>query len=363
MYASVYEGKRVLVTGHTGFKGSWLVAWLQRLGAEVLGYSLGPLEDPSHWSLLQPDCNSAFGDICEPHRLNAVVERFKPEAVFHLAAQSLVRPSYEDPVGTYQTNVIGTLNVLEAVRRAGSTRAVVVVTSDKCYENREWERGYTEDDAMGGYDPYSSSKGCAEIATASYRRSFFHPDRFGRDHQTLIASARAGNVIGGGDWAVDRLLPDVVRALAQGEPVEIRKPDATRPWQHVLDPLSGYLLLGQRLLEGQADCATGWNFGPELSDPITVRQVLERFRTGLPQLEVRYHDSQAGLHEANLLQLDCGKAHRELGWMPVWDSMAAIDKTAQWYAAYLQDGRVQTGSDLESYLQSAAAMSSAWTTP
>lgn len=360
MFNGVYQGRRVLVTGHTGFKGSWLVAWLERLGAEVLGYSLGPLEDPSHWSLLKPTCQSAFGDVCDTHRLNAVVERFRPEVVFHLAAQSLVRPSYEDPVGTYQTNVIGTLNVLEAVRRVDSARAVVVVTSDKCYENREWERGYTEADPMGGYDPYSSSKGCAELATASYRRSYFHPERFGKDHHTLIASARAGNVIGGGDWAVDRLLPDAVRAISAGTQVHIRSPESTRPWQHVLDPLSGYLLLGQRLLQGDATGATGYNFGPEDGSVLTVRRVLDRFRESLPALDVQYQTQHASLHEAKLLQLDCAKAKDDLEWCPVWDSPTAIKHTADWYAAYLQDQSLKTSADLDRYISDALTKKIVW---
>ena len=359
MFGGVYQGCRVLVTGHSGFKGSWLVAWLEQLGAQVLGYSLGPLDEPSHWSLLGLNSTSVWGDICDARCLNDAVEEFKPEVVFHLAAQPLVRLSYDDPIATYQTNVIGTLRVLEAARRVGSVRAVVVVTTDKCYENREWERGYTEEDAMGGYDPYSSSKGCAELATSSYRRSFFHPDSYGADHHTLIASVRAGNVIGGGDWAVDRLLPDAVRAVEAGQTVQIRKPQATRPWQHVLDPLSGYLLLGQRLLGGETECATGWNLGPD-DEPITVREVLERFGASLPGLRASYGTESPDLHEANLLQLDCTKAQTQLGWRPVWDSRAAIDNTARWYAAYLKDGTLRTAYDLAQYLDDAAASGVGW---
>lgn len=360
MFGGVYHGRRVLVTGHTGFKGSWLSCWLQRLGAHVLGFSLGPLDEPSHWALLDLPCTDAFGDLRDEHRLYAVVERFKPEVIFHLAAQALVRPSYEDPLGTYQTNVMGTLNLLEAARRSGSVQAIVVVTSDKCYENREWERGYHEDDPMGGYDPYSSSKGCAELATASYRSSFFNPTGFGHSHHTLIASARAGNVIGGGDWAVDRLLPDAVRAISAGETVEIRKPSATRPWQHVLDPLAGYLLLGQRLIEGQVACATGWNFGPDSEAVLTVRDVMERFNEALPELKVRYGDDQTDLHEANALRLDCTKANRELDWHPVWDSPRAIDQTAKWYASYLAGGSVHTTQDMDAYFDDARSAGQRW---
>ncbi|MEL7088581.1 MAG: CDP-glucose 4,6-dehydratase [Planctomycetota bacterium] len=359
MFADVYQGRRVLVTGHSGFKGSWLVAWLERLGARVLGYSLGPLAEPSHWSLLGLESPSVWGDIGDAPRLDDAVERFQPQIIFHLAAQPLVRASYDDPVATYQTNVIGTLRVLEAARRAGSARAVVVVTTDKCYENREQERGYTEEDAMGGYDPYSSSKGCAELATSSYRRSFFHPDAYGNSHRTLIASVRAGNVIGGGDWAVDRLLPDAVRAVGAGRAVEIRKPEATRPWQHVLDPLSGYLLLGQRLLAGDTACATGWNLGPQ-DAPMTVREVLERFCESLPDLRASYGTEKPDRHEANLLQLDCSKAQRELGWRPVWDGRAAIDATARWYADFLNDGTLRTADDLSHYLDDAATARVGW---
>ncbi|MEM9348011.1 MAG: CDP-glucose 4,6-dehydratase [Planctomycetota bacterium] len=360
MFAGVYHGRRVLVTGHTGFKGSWLICLLKRLGAEVLGYSLGPMDGPSHWSLLDLYGTDAFGDLRDVDRLNTMIERFKPEAVFHLAAQSLVRPSYEDPIGTYQTNVMGTMNLLEAVRRAGTAQAVVVVTSDKCYENNEWERGYHEGDAMGGYDPYSSSKGCAEVATASYRRSFFHPAGYGSSHHTLVASARAGNVIGGGDWARDRLLPDAVRAMVGDEPVEVRKPSATRPWQHVLDPLAGYLLLGQRLIEGDPSCATGWNFGPDDAEALTVREVLERFRAGSPNLVVNYAEHQPDLHEANALRLDCTKANTELNWQPVWGSRRAIDQTSQWFAAYLADGTINTNDDIDAFVSDARSAGQRW---
>ena len=360
MFGGVYHGRRVLVTGHTGFKGSWLVCLLKRMGAEVLGFSLGPMDGPSHWSLLNQPCDEVAGDLRDADRLNAVVDEFKPEVVFHLAAQALVRPSYEDPLSTYQTNVMGTLNLLEASRRVGSAQAIVVVTSDKCYENLELQRGYNEGDAMGGFDPYSSSKGCAELAVASYRRSFLNPSAFGQSHQTLIATARAGNVIGGGDWAVDRLLPDAVRALTAGQSVEIRKPSATRPWQHVLDPLAGYLLLGQRLLEGETSCATGWNFGPDSAEVLTVRDVLERFRADLPDLKVNYGDDQPDLHEANALQLDCTKANTDLNWHPVWDSRRAIDQAARWYAAHLSDGTLMTDSDIDAFFADAAAAGQGW---
>lgn len=363
MFGGVYHQRRVLVTGHTGFKGSWLVCLLNRLGADVLGFSLGPLDDPSHASLIKPACTEAFGDLCEVDRLNTVVERFRPEVVLHLAAQSLVRPSYDDPIGTYQTNVMGTMHLLEAIRRAGSAKAVVVVTSDKCYENREQTEGYHEVDPMGGYDPYSSSKGCAELLTASYRRSFYHPASFGQAHHCLIATARAGNVIGGGDWAADRLVPDAVRAAASGQPIEVRNPHATRPWQHVLDPLTGYLLLGQRLLEGDPACATGWNFGPDHREVLSVREVLQRFRTGLPSLTVNGGEAHPDLHEAKALRLDCTKANAQLDWHPVWDSGQAIDRAAKWYAAYLADSALNTEADIDAFLADARAAGQGWAEP
>jgi CDP-glucose 4,6-dehydratase len=351
MLDDIYRNRRVLLTGHTGFKGSWLAYWLQKLGAEVCGYALAPPTNPSHWDLLGLDMQSEISDVRDAQTLEKTFASFQPEMVFHLAAQPLVRASYSDPVETYSTNVIGTLNVFEACRKTDSVHAVVNVTSDKCYENREWVWGYRENDRMGGYDPYSSSKGCSELLTHSYRNSYFNPAEYGTNHQTLMASCRAGNVIGGGDWAADRIIPDIMRAADDGEPVEIRNPWATRPWQHVLEPLGGYLLVGKKLIEGNAQVACGWNFGPTDEGKISVQQVVEYAKTHWDQIDYRFPENTDGLHEANLLKLDCSKAHSELGWDPVWKSEQTFEKTASWYREFYENGTVLTDSDLSSYTE------------
>ena len=349
MFGGIYQGKKVLLTGHTGFKGSWLAFWLQRLGADVCGYALPAPTDPSHWNLLKLGIRSEIADIRNPQTLEKVFRDFQPEIVFHLAAQPLVRASYRDPVETYSTNFMGTLNVFEACRETESVRAVINVTSDKCYENREWARGYREEDAMGGHDPYSSSKGCSELLTASYRNSYFNNAEFGVKHQTLLASCRAGNVIGGGDWAEDRLIPDIMRAVAAGRPVEIRKPGATRPWQHVLEPLGGYLLVGKRLLEGQPEYAAGWNFGPAENAELSVREVVESIKRYWSRIDYRLAQTTDALHEANLLKLDCTKARQQLNWHPVWDSEKTFEKTVGWYRGFYENGALATEADLASY--------------
>lgn len=350
MFGGIYQGKRVLLTGHTGFKGSWLACWLQRLGAEVCGYALPAPTEPSHWNLLKLNIRSELADIRDFQTLEKVFREFQPEMVFHLAAQPLVRASYRDPVETYSTNVMGTLNVFEACRKTESVRAVINVTSDKCYENRERAQGYREDDAMGGYDPYSSSKGCSELLTASCRNSYFNNTAFGKKHQTLLASCRAGNVIGGGDWAEDRLIPDIMRAAAAGKPVEIRNPNATRPWQHVLEPLGGYLLVGQRLREGKPECATGWNFGPAEDADLSVREVAERMKRHWNRIDYRLAQTADAPHEAHLLKLDCTKAHEQLGWHPVWNSVTTFERTVGWYREFYENGTPATGSDLTVYM-------------
>jgi CDP-glucose 4,6-dehydratase len=351
MFSGIYQGKKVLLTGHTGFKGSWLAYWLQRLGAEVCGYALPAPTDPSHWNLLKLDMRSELADIRDSQSLEKTVQQFQPEMVFHLAAQPLVRASYRDPVETYSTNFMGTLNVFEACRKTESVRAIINVTSDKCYENREWARGYCEDDAMGGHDPYSSSKGCSELLTASYRNSYFNNAAFGVKHQTLLASCRAGNVIGGGDWAEDRLIPDMMRAVAAGTPVEIRNPAATRPWQHVLEPLGGYLLVGRRLLEGKAEYATGWNFGPAEEADLSVREVVESIKRHWSRIEYRLAQAVDAPHEANLLKLDCTKARKQLNWHPVWDSEKTFEKTVGWYREFYESGVLATEADLTEYMK------------
>ena len=332
---TVWSGRRVFLTGHTGFKGGWLALWLQQMGAEVLGYSLEPPTRPNLFetAAVGERMRSVIGDIRDLENLAAHMAQFKPEVVLHLAAQSLVRPSYEDPVSTYATNVMGTVNVLDAVRRAGGVRAAVIVTSDKCYENNEWAWGYRETDPMGGHDPYSNSKSCAELVTASYRRSFFSPERT-TDSVAAIGSARAGNVIGGGDWAMDRLVPDFIRAMSRLESIRIRNPHAQRPWQHVLEPLGGYLLLAERLLGSDArKYASAWNFGPNDSDAISVSALVHELTSlwgsdASCTIDGGYHP-----HEASLLKLDCSKARTFLGWRPRLDVYTALAWTLEWHKA------------------------------
>jgi len=328
--AGFWSGRRVLVTGHTGFKGGWLALWLQHLGARVTGYALPAPTDPSFFAVtkIQELIDHVQGDIRDAAAFEACLRKARPEVVLHLAAQSLVRRSYDEPVETYTTNVVGTAVVLDAVRRAGGVRAVVVVTSDKCYENREWQRGYREDDALGGHDPYSNSKACTELVTAAFRNSFF-------PEGTALASARAGNVIGGGDWAADRLVPDLVRAAAAGAPAKIRNPKATRPWQHVLEPLGAYLLLAEKLATEGAPYAEAWNFGPAPEDIVAVERVLERvtarWKAARWALDARSHP-----HEARLLALDCSKAAARLGWRPRLHLDEAVDWTVDWYKGWME---------------------------
>lgn len=330
---NTYRGRRVLVTGHTGFKGAWLCAWLQRMGAEVAGFALAPETVPDLYTAagIGAGMRSEIADLREFDAVAALVDAFRPEIVFHLGAQALVRRSYRDPVGTYASNVMGTVHVLEAVRHCPDTRAVVIVTSDKCYENREWVWGYREDEAMGGHDPYSSSKGCAELVTAAYRRSFF------AEGGCLIASARAGNVIGGGDWSEDRLVPDLVRAIAAGVPLALRYPGAVRPWQHVLEPLHGYLRLGERLLAGEADFAEGWNFGPGDAGTYTVHELTRRFIEAWGDGRCELGGDPGQLHEAGLLQLDIAKARRRLHWAPLLDIADCVRLTVEWYRGFAAD--------------------------
>ena len=361
LFADQYRGKTVLLTGHTGFKGSWLAYWLHQLGAVVVGYSLPAPTEPSHWDLLSLPIRSEIGDINDWAQMQRVFNDTRPDVVFHLAAQALVRPSYRQPLATVETNVLGTAKVLECIRQTPSARAVVIVTSDKCYENPEDGRPLTEADPMGGFDPYSMSKGAAELVTASYRNSFFNPAQYGQTHRTLVASGRAGNVIGGGDWAADRLLPDLIRGSALGQPVVIRNPGAVRPWQHVLEPLSGYLLAGQRLLAGDVSAATGWNFGPATDDVLPVRAVVTRAKSRWNAVRVDEQPSPANPHEAHLLRLDCTKAHGQLDWQPVWNTETAIDRTIDWYKTYYEQNRLCTETDLTAYVQQARDANLTWT--
>lgn len=336
MFNNIYKGKKVLVTGHTGFKGSWLTLWLNLLGADVIGYSLPPNTEPSLFNVLdlKNKCTSIFGDIRDKEWLNKVFTEHTPEVVFHLAAQPLVRLSYFEPVETYETNVIGSLNVLEAAKNCSSVKAFVNVTTDKCYENKEISRGYREDEPMGGHDMYSSSKGCVEIMSASYRRSFLQGAK-----PYAMATARAGNVIGGGDWALDRLIPDCVRFINENKPIEIRNPIAVRPWQHVFEPLSGYLLLGQKLLEDGAKYSEGFNFGPNQESVLTVADVAQKVVKNYGKGEVLVHKKD-DLHEANLLMLDIEKANKVLGWKPVYNADEAIKNTVEWYKKFYTDEKM-----------------------
>lgn len=338
MDGAFWKGRRVFLTGHTGMKGGWLSLWLQALGAEVHGYALGPPSEPNLFTVARVGdgmAASRIADIRDADALAAAVKKSRAEVVIHLAAQALVRDSYADPIGTYASNVMGTLHLLEAVRRAETVRAAICVTSDKCYENREWPWGYREIDPMGGYDPYSSSKGCAELVVASYRNSFLNPADFDR-HGVAVASVRAGNIIGGGDWARDRLVPDIVRAILAGKPAHIRYPGAIRPWQHVFDPLAGYLVLAQRLVTDGPAVAEAWNFGPDVANEVAVSQVADAIVARWGGDARWQHDGGDHPHEAGYLKLDCSKARSRLGWRPTIDLGAAIGMTVDWYRAHAE---------------------------
>ena len=326
---SFWKGKRVFVTGHTGFKGGWICLWLKHLGVEVIGYSLEPATVPSLFEAADvgEGMQSIFGDIRDHAKLSKAISESKPDVVIHMAAQPLVRYSYAQPAETYEVNVMGTVHLLEGVRATPSVKAVVNVTSDKCYENQERVRGYSENEAMGGIDPYSSSKGCAELVTSAYRQSFFEPAGI------ALASARAGNVIGGGDWAADRLIPDFFRAMDAGEALNIRSPKAVRPWQHVLEPLSGYLMLAEQLYSNGSSFAEGWNFGPSDDDSRTVSWIVERMAEMRKDINWQC-DEAPHLHEANLLILDSSKARRKLNWQPLWRLQTALQKTLEWHEAW-----------------------------
>ncbi len=349
-----WNGKRVFITGHTGFKGSWLSLWLQSLGAEIAGFALQPPTNPSLFELahVAEGMTSVEGDLRDLAALQQAMTEFQPEIVFHLAAQPLVRRSYQAPVETYSTNVLGTVHLLEAVRQTASVKAVVDITSDKCYENREWVWGYRESDRLGGYDPYSSSKACAELVAASYRNSFFNPAQYA-EHGVALATVRAGNVIGGGDWAADRLIPDILQAMMRRESVLIRSPHATRPWQHVLEPLHGYLMLAERLYSDGAAYGEGWNFGP---DDINVKPVswiadalYEQWGDGLNWQQ----DGPPKAHENTYLKLDCTKARAILGWMPKLDIKTTLHWIVDWTKAYQHesDMRQYTEAQIERFMQ------------
>jgi CDP-glucose 4,6-dehydratase len=336
-----FAGRRVLVTGHTGFKGSWLSLWLTRLGATVIGFSDAIPTDPSHFAELRLDLDDRRGDICNPAAIDAAIAHAQPEIVFHFAAQSLVRKAYADPLPTYRTNVLGTLAVLEAARRNG-VGAMVIATTDKVYRNDESGRPYVESDDLGGADPYSASKACVELMAQSYRESF------ARNGAMLIATVRAGNVIGGGDWAEDRLLPDLMRSAFSGRPALIRNPASTRPWQHVLDVLLGYLEIGARLAGRDNSAAAAWNLGPGSAAGVRVQDLIEAVKAEVPQLAVDIQPDDSGRYESALLQLDSTRAMERLGWRPRWEG-EMIERTIAWYRAFYERGRVISGEQLDAY--------------
>jgi len=358
LFGGLYAGRRVLVTGHTGFKGSWLALWLHAMGATVCGLALPSPPGPSHGRLMRLPIGEVLIDLRDAAAVRRAVQGFEPDFVFHLAAQALVRRGYRDPIATFDTNVIGLVNLLEAVRATPSVRAVINATSDKCYANRDTARGYCEDDALGGHDPYSASKACAEIVSASYRSSFLSHDD-GRGHAVALATARAGNVIGGGDWSEDRLIPDLVRSAVDGRSVSIRYPHATRPWQHVLEPLAGYLLLGQHLHTDPHDGGEAWNFGPDAAGELSVGEVVARFSEQWPAVRCKV-DAAPQPHEAALLHLDCRKSRTRLGWRPVWDSATTFERTARWYRQLHEHGALHSLDDLHGYVVDARAASLVW---
>lgn len=354
MNIEFWRGKKVFLTGHTGFKGGWLSLWLQQIGAEVTGYALQPPTDPSLFEVanVAQGMTSIIGDIRDVEALSKAMRNAAPDIVIHMAAQPLVRYSYVNPVETYSTNVMGTVHLLEAVRQTPSVRAVVNVTSDKCYDNKEWVWGYRENEAMGGFDPYSNSKGCAELVTSAYRNSFFNPEKYA-EHRVALASGRAGNVIGGGDWADDRLIPDILRAISENRPVIIRSPHAIRPWQHVLEPLSGYLLLAEKLYTQGVTYAEGWNFGPADEDAKPVQWIVEQLTQQWGEGASWQLDGGEHPHEAHYLKLDCSKAKMRLDWQPRWHLGHTLGMIVSWQQAWLakQDMRSFTLKQIEQYTQ------------
>ena len=343
MTPEFWKGKKVFITGHTGFKGSWLVLWLKNLGAIVTGYSLEPPTNPNLFELarVESGINHLYGDIRKLEALDNAIATYRPEIVVHLAAQSLVRVSYEEPVDTYATNVMGTVNVLEAVRRnPGTIKCVLIVTSDKCYQNKEWLRGYKEEDAFGGFDPYSNSKGCAELVTSAYRNSFFNTNNYD-EHGVSVASVRAGNVIGGGDWAKDRLFTDVMNGFLQGKAVEIRSPNAIRPWQHVLEPLSGYLALCEHMWREGPAFAEGWNFGPDRESAKPVSWIVEQIGTLLGDEFEWEVDKNPNPHEATYLYLDSTKAKEQLNWSQKLSLEKTLEWIVEWYSEYKSNGDLE----------------------
>jgi len=337
-----WKDKKVLITGHTGFKGSWLCLLLHEMGADIYGYALDPPTNPSLFEVahIKEQITSYIGDIRDYKTLSELLLSIQPDIIIHMAAQALVRESYKNPVETYEVNVMGTVNLLEAIRHTPSIKALVNVTTDKCYENHEWHWGYRENEPMGGYDPYSNSKACSELVTSSFRRSFFNPHTYAQ-HGIAIATARAGNVIGGGDWAEDRLIPDFIRSITKGETLKIRSPYAIRPWQHVLEPLSGYLMLAEKLFENGVDYAEAWNFGPDDTDAKNVEWITSRLCALWGDNANFEIDNHPQPHEANYLKLDCSKAKNELDWHPCWNLERALTGIVDWNKAFLKGDNIR----------------------
>lgn len=342
MAYGIYKNKKVFITGHTGFKGSWLAMWLHHIGAKVTGYSLPP-EELSHFNLLNLPIKNYFNNINDEKSLTTAMVETKPDIVFHLAAQPLVRDSYDDPIGTYETNVIGSMKVYRAALKA-QVPALLSITTDKVYENHEWLWGYRENDQLGGHDPYSSSKACVEIMTDSFRKSFLHED------QMLLATARAGNVIGGGDWAKDRLIPDLVRDAAMKKVTPIRNPNSVRPWQHVLEPLNGYLMLGEKLLQNKKEFCTSFNFGPETNDVASVNDMFKLAALSWADIQAKTVADNENKHEAGLLKLDITKSRELLGWKPIFHSEKATEMTIRWYRDYYHDQKISSLDNLQEFL-------------
>jgi len=356
MFNAIYNGRRVLVTGHTGFKGSWLCRWLEKLGAEVLGYALAPNTTPCHFDLLNLKMLSYIDDVRDYAALKKVVAEFRPEIIFHLAAQPSVLVSYEQPLNTFSTNVMGTANVLEVSRQVDSVKSVVIVTTDKCYKNNEWVYGYREVDELGGHDPYSASKACSEIVTACFRSSF----RNSKEKSLLLASARAGNVIGGGDWTSNRIVTDAVIAASKNMRLGIRNPKSSRPWQHVLEPLSGYLLLGQLMFEADASVADAWNFGPSVNSNVTTEKLISLMNSEWPKIIGEYAPDPCAKHEAGLLMVDSTKAKKMLDWAPVWDIAKTVRYTVEWYRTFIETNEVITDRQIDLYMDNAIESNAAW---
>lgn len=361
MFDGVYEGKRVFVTGSTGFKGVYLSFFLQKLKAEVLGIAL-PVPELSLYNICCGDkyLSTSFCDIRDKEKLEKILKDFQPEFVFHLAAQSLVRKSYAEPLETFSTNIMGTANILECCRNCESIRSVVVISSDKCYENRETLTPYKESDPMGGYDPYSASKGCTEIVASSYRRSFFPMEEYGKSHQVLLGSCRAGNVIGGGDYACDRLVPDLIRGAMAERETFLRNPSSVRPWQHVFEPLSGYLALGGKLYSGEKEFACGWNFGPDKGNIVSVAEAANSLQKNWDKIRIKVAPQKEVLHEANLLLLDSSMAREKLMWKSIWNMEKTFRMTGQWYRFWHEKGVNLLEEQLEEYIADAKKANVIW---